>query len=218
MDFRGLLPADLAEVRSLNSAFLACLRSEPRARRWRDALPAEQQPLIDGLSDLQRERLAGTPFLLFSMRESDAEFWLPRFASSSTGDLFDVNPADDTPCERLACAALSFLWALARQNSYAARLVSGAPLHWCDLLAEQALLPLLQVAGYSDLVRPRLAGRSGFWRRLLQHGLASDGAVRGAAQLAAMQTVLTRQHAEPQPSMRAAACRTRLPALQRNEV
>lgn len=214
MDFRGLRPADLAEVRSLNSAFLYCLKRERSACRWRDALPDDVLPRLKGLSELQRERLASAPFLLLSLRESEPAFWRCCFAGETGADLFAASDMPDTPCEQLASAALSFLWALARQNPYAVRLLCGAPLDWCDALSEQALLPLLRAAGHADTVCPRLAARPGFWRRLLKDGLSSNTEVRHAAHLSAMQTVLTRQAAAPSRELRAAACYSRVPSLE----
>jgi len=168
--------------------------------------------MIRGLTELQIERLATTPFLLLSLRERDPDYWSFLGSDAPSADLLGTKrPAGE--CGQLAAASLGFLWQLARRNPYAARLVSGATLNWCEQLADCTLFRILQrTAGRSDMLRPRRAADVEFWGKLLGPGLCSEQQVRGAAQLSALQSILTEDPAARHRSLRAAACRTPMPS------
>jgi hypothetical protein len=213
MEFSGPQAADLANVTSLNHSFLVQLRASSRGRQWRRQLPPAVQVMIKGLTDLQIGRLAAAPFLLLSLRERDADCWRALAGDDSTLDLLQVLDGD-IDHGQLSLAGLAFLWALAGRNPYAARLISGAPLDWCEQLADRTLLGLLQrAAGRRDLLQPRLATSEGFWRRMLGPGLSSERVVRQAAHLTALQSILTEDPAAHYRPMRAAACSTLVPTL-----
>ena len=74
MDFNGPEPADLAEVRSLNIAFLEYLRAAPDGQLLQQ-LPTSLRPAVIALTDRQVQRLAAVPFLVLTMRESDHSSW-----------------------------------------------------------------------------------------------------------------------------------------------
>lgn len=213
MEFSGLQAADLANVTALNHAFLVQLRASSHGRQWRRQLLPAVQTMIKGLSDLQIGRLSAAPFLLLSLRERDTDYWRGLTGDDSNFDLLLAMDSDIDRCQ-LSTAALAFLWALARRNPYAARLISGAPLNWCEQLAERTLPGLLQrAAGRCDLLQPRFAASERCWRKLLGPGLSSERDVRQAAHLAALQSILTEDPATHYRPMRAAACSTLAPAL-----
>ena len=213
MEFRGPEPADFRNVQSMNAAFLRHMRGSPSGHELRQQMAPEVRSMIRGLTDLQIERLSTARFLLFSLRERDPNYWGLLGNDAPTSDLLSATHQADE-CGQLAAASLGFLWQLARRNPYAARLVSGATLNWCEQLAECTLLRVLQrTAGRSDLLRPRRAEDVAFWGKLLGPGLCSEREVRGAAQLSALQSVLTEDPAARYRSLRAAACRTAAPAL-----
>ena len=213
MDFSGPQATDFANVQSLNHAFLKCLRRPSCGRHLRQQLPQKIQRLVEGLTDFQVERLASAPFLLLSLRERDEDYWQALFDDEPGRDLLvAVDPGTETV--QLAIAALAFLWALAKRNPYATRLLSGATLNWCEQLAERTLLQLLQQsAGRRDLLQPRFAGNLHFWNKLLGPGLNSERDVRVAAHLAALQSVLTEAPTTRYRALRAAACSTVVPSL-----
>jgi len=213
MDFTGPEPADLANVNSLNHAFLVQLRAPSCGRPWRQQLSAAVQLMIKGLTDLHIGRLAAAPFLLFSLRERDADYWRVLSTDDSNLDLFGAIDKD-ADHDQLTIAGLAFLWALAGRNPYAARLVSGATLSWCEQMSDCTLLRLLQLtASRGDLLLPRLAGDEGIWKKLLGPGLSSEREVRKAAHLTALQSMLTEDPAAHYRPLRAAACSTWAPAL-----
>lgn len=215
MEFSGPQPADLVDVESLNRAFLACLRSKQAGASLRQKLPVAHHAALRRLTDLQIDRLAGAPFLLFSLREEDTAYWKQIFANEPGGDLFATPPAVDDPGARIVTAALGYIWQLARSNPYSTRLVCGASIHWCEQLAASPLVTLLQrCAERSDLLEPRLAADSRFWNRLLGPGLSPQDDVRRAAKLCALQTLLTGSATAAYTPARAAACRTATPARQ----
>jgi hypothetical protein len=214
MEFRGPEPADFANVRSLNKAFLKQLSLPTAGKRFCGQLSLALEPLMAGLTALQIQRLAKAPFLLFSLRELDDVYWTTIFADDPTGDLF-TPPGQPAPeSEQLIAAALGFLWQLSSRNPYAARVVSGASLSWCERLSEVTLFHLLQrTAGRDDLLILRLADNDNLWRKLLVAGISSEPEVRAAAQHCVLQTMLTNTQNGSYRALSAAACRVPAPAL-----
>lgn len=217
MEFIGPDPGDLKDVRALNRAFLEYLGGE-EGEALRRELPASLGLALPAMSQNQVERLAGVPFLLLSFCETDETYWDKRRPVASNDDLFSAAPAGAGPRYRIASAGLAFLWQLARRNPYAARLVCGASLGWCEQLAACTLLHVLECAVIDPcLVRPRLAPDEIFWQRLLGPALSSEPAVRRAARLCAMQAILQPDSARPGRNFRSAACRSTVPSLQLHE-
>ncbi len=213
MDFNGPEPADLAEVRSLNIAFLEYLRAAPEGQLLQQ-LPTSLRPAVVALTDRQVQRLAAVPFLLLTMRESDHSYWARLFGDRPMRDLFASAPVVVDELGRITSAALGFVWQLSRRNPYATRLVCGGSLDWCEQLAACTLLRLLRrVVDHQDLIGVRFAGNTEFWHRLLGAGLSSELDVRRAAHLCALQTVLTSRELTSGSRLRAAACHSAVPTL-----
>ncbi len=213
MDFNGPEPTDLAEVQSLNIAFLEYLRAAPDGLLLQQ-LPASLVPAVVALTDRQVQRLAAVPFLLLTMRESDHSYWARLFGEQSMRDLFASAPVVVDELGRITSAALGFVWQLSRRNPYATRLVCGGSLDWCEQLAACTLLRLLKRAvDHQDLIGVRFAGNIEFWHRLLGAGLSSELGVRRAAHLCALQTVLTSRELTNGSRLRAAACHSAVPTL-----
>jgi len=213
MDFFGPEPADLAEVRSLNIAFLEYLRAAPDGQLLQQ-LPASLRPAVVALTDRQVQRLAAVPFLLLTMRESDHSFWAQLFGDRPMRDLFASAPIVVDELGRITSAVLGFVWQLSRRNPYATRLVCGGSLDWCEQLAACTLLRLLQRAvDHQDLIEIRFAGNIEFWHRLLGAGLSSEPGVRSAAHLCALQTVLISRELTSGSRLRAAACHSAVPTM-----
>jgi hypothetical protein len=213
MEFNGPEAADLSDVRSLNVAFLELLSSGD-GEQLRRTLPASLRTAVAKLTHRQIERLAAVPFLLLSLSESDDAYWGRVSADSPVRDLFAPSHHVISPLGQIATAALGFLWQLARKNPYAARLVSGASLNWCEQLAASTLLLVMQRAAEDQrVVVPRMAANRAFWHRLLSAGLSSEAEVRRAAHLSALQTMLT-----PVPAtnrrFQSAACYSSVPAME----
>lgn len=213
MDFSGPDPADFRNVRSLNYEFLCRLRSSSAGVDLRQQMATEIGTIISSLTDLHVERLSATPFLLFSLRERDSDYWSFLSDDEPSGDLLlTVKPAEELG--QLAAACLGFLWQLAQRNPYATRLVSGATLSWCEQLADRTLFRVLQrMAGRPDLLCPRRAADAGFWLKLLGPGLSSEPDVRIAAQLSALQSILTEDPSARYHTLPAAACSSAVPTL-----
>jgi hypothetical protein len=213
MDFSGPQPADFDNIKSLNRAFLRRLRKTDRGQRLRQTLAPTLRVMIKGLTDLQLERLSATPFLLLSLRERDDDYWRVLNDIDAQDDLF-LEANTDAEANQLTAAALAFLWQLSRRNPYATRLVSGATLNWCEQLSDHTLLPLLQrTSGCIELLQPRMAENEEFWGKLLGPGLSSELNVRRAAQLTALQSMLTEDPARHYRPTRAAACNASMPSL-----
>jgi hypothetical protein len=212
MDFRGPEAADFANVKSLNRAFLGLLRETAAGRRIREQLPAPVHEIVRGLTDLQIHRLSAVPFLLLSLRERDDRYWQVLASDAADADLF-TSTSYDIDTGQLGTAAVAFLWQLSTRNPYAARLLSGGTLVWCEQLANCTLLRLLlRTMNSPDLLQPRLMNKVDFWKKLLGPGLSSEQNVRTAAHMAALQTMLTEDPAPQYRPLRAAACNSSAPS------
>ena len=200
MDYEGLTPDDLANVRALNAA-------------WLD-LTMEETGRIGRLTRRRRQRLAGTPFLLFSLRESDDKLWSRLLSNGRQPDL--LRRATESRDGRMAlqATALAFLWELSRRNPFVARVVGCAPLNWCELIASMTLMQLQELVAGELLIGPRFDAGSPQYRRLMQRGGSALREARRFAQMAAMQTLLTQGEIAQYGRLAAAACRMAGPAQQ----
>ena len=196
MDFQGLTEDDVTNVRALNRAWLQ--------------LTADGRERFAVLDEKRRKRLANAPFLLFTLRESETTFWIALLADRRQRELFAECP--DAGQRELQIASLAWLWGLARRNPYVARIVAGAPLEWCERVAAYPLVRLLRSAADADLVRPRFRVDSPVHRRLLTRGGSALRAARSAAQVAAMQAMLTAVEFTQFGQLPAAACRLQGPS------
>ena len=214
MQFEGPSADDYENVYSLNAAFIALLKRCPTARRCLQALPARQAGRLLGLTDHQAVRLARTPFLLFSFRERDDRFWEPVFDGDGARDLFAEPQAASDELGRLIAAGLGFVWQLARHNPYAARIICGASLHWCEQLTERTFLHVLALAAVqNELLVLRAAKDTQLWDKLLGSGVSRENAVRRAAHISALQRLLTSSAQPAGRSWAAAACAAKKPLL-----
>ncbi|MDH4124149.1 MAG: hypothetical protein OEW64_03580 [Gammaproteobacteria bacterium] len=214
MEFKGPEVADLFEVRCINMAYLEYLRST-HGEAQRQRLPGRLRPVVAALTQRQAERLASVPFLLLTLNESDEAYWSRVREQLPVCDLFAVGQDPVNPLVQVVVSALGFQWQLSRKNPYAARLVGGACLEWCEQLAACSLLRVLQCAvDCQRFVAPRQPGNEMLWTRLLGAGLSSADDVRRAAHLAALQLVLAPVHAMAGRQLRSAACHASVPVLE----
>lgn len=192
-EYPGPSRDDYANVLALNTAFLEASYE---------------------LKGPQRGRLAAAPFLLFSIRENDLDWWDRALADNRQGDLMAAPQLSNVELRGIQSAAIGFLWQLARRNPYAARIMSGATIAWCEKLASLPLVTLLdRVGARSDLMTSRLEGHDDSRHRLLGSGTSSRQRVRHASQLVVLQSLLTRTGPEQYQRLPAAACRMSGPRL-----
>jgi hypothetical protein len=214
VEFRGPGATDFENVHSLNRAFLKLLKCDPDAGKCLQGLAPTLAGRLSSLTDGEAERLSVTPFLLLSFRERDDEFWEVIFAEVAHRDLFALprQPSDDLG--RLISAGLGFVWQLARQNPFAARLVCGASLYWCEQLTERTFFRVLATAGArADVLTLRCATDAGLWAKLLASGVSREKQVRRAAHISALQSVLTRSSMPDRKRWAAAACAVKAPTM-----
>ncbi len=190
MDYLGPQHADYTNVRALNRAFLGLFADAARAEGLCRGLNADLFERLQAQRSLQRERLANAPFLLFSLREADGDFWDGLFATCGERDMF-ASAVSDQAVSCLITASVAYLWQLAGQNAYAARVICGASLHWCEQVAEQPLMDIVQAAARVDVLRLRSPADSALWHKLLDDATSAERAVRDAACITALQRVLT---------------------------
>jgi hypothetical protein len=185
-EFPGPSPDDYANVLALNTAFI--------------------KAAFD-MKGPQRGRLAAAPFLLFSCRERDLEWWDAALVENHQGDLMAAPELESPALRRIQTASLSFLWHLARRNPYATRIISGATVSWCEKITELPLVTLLDRVGVrGDLMQSRLNSPDEHAARLLGDGTSSKRKVRRSTQLAALQSLLTHARIDNYARLPAAAC------------
>lgn len=184
-EFPAPAAEDYANVKALNAMFIDATQS---------------------LKGPQRGRLAVSPFLLFSLRETDVGWW--DAALDQQRDLMDCEEQQNVGLRRLQIAALSFMWQLAKRNPYASRILSGASTDWCDRIAGVALVTLLDRVGRrADLLVSRLDDSTAHAAQLLTDGVCAERDLRHVAQLTVLQLLLTDCGPDTAGRLPAAACR-----------
>ena len=191
MEYEGLSRDDLDNVRALNRAWLE----------------------LDGSAELRRsakrlERLAATPFLLFSFCEHDDARWRRLLGEQRQQDMLQQETVISTELRQLQAAGLGFLWELVRRNPYVARIISGAPLHWCAQVAASTLVQVMECSRFK-IIEPRFADGTSLKHRLLGGGSALEREMRIFAQIGALQSMLTSGQPAQYGRLPAAACRMR---------
>jgi len=208
MDYKGPTEDDLANIRALNRYFLVAI-AETDGEAFGELATRR-------LSDSQRARLAGAPFLLFSFREQDSDYWQHVLSDDPQIDLGESHDLPSEKLRHLQVAGLGFLWQLARRNPYVTRIVSGAPVSWCEQLARATLARLLdRAASRSDLLCARFADEDNIWRRLLDSGVHAQRSLRRMSHHCALQVLLTRGRAVQHDVVSAAACNMQNPVRRR---
>ena len=196
-EFPGPSTDDYANVLALNTAFIKAAFE---------------------MKGPQRGRLAAAPFLLFSFRERDLPWWDEALLDHRQGDLMVGADIENPELRRIQTAALSFLWQLARRNSYATRIISGATVSWCEKISDLPLVTLLdRVAVRGDLMQSRLDNPDVLGERLLSDGTSSKRDVRRSSQLTALQSLLTRAAFDNYTRLPAAACKMARPMRVRDK-
>lgn len=207
MEYQGLTTGDLVNISALNRCFLRAVAGAES--RVFGAISACRMSLDE------QSRLANAPFLLFSLREHDDDFWHKLLDENPQLEFIDQG---EQPCPeicQLQAAGLSFLWQLARRNPYAVRLICGASVSWCEQIAQLTLVALLaRSANRHDLIGPRFADDDIFWRRLLGNGVAKSHKLRRASHHSALQHMLTHRRTSERARLSAAACAMRAPVRQ----
>ena len=178
MEYEGLTQDDLANVRALNRAWLRCrdggdVVAQSLTAQRLERLAAQRTPMIQTLAGLFEDR--------------------------AQRDLLREPPPSNGGLRELQSAGLAFLWELARRNPYAARIVSGAPSHWCEQIASATLMQLLDRSSCCDLIQSRFENISKMHKSF--------------AQIGALQSMLTTGQPARDGRMAAAACR--MPATTR---
>jgi hypothetical protein len=214
MEFAGPDAADFANVRALNGAFLELARRRRLTRASLNGLEEKLAGRLQGLTENQASRLAAAPFLLFSFRERDARLWEQLLQAAGNRDLFTIASAAGDELARLTAAGLGFVWQLAQRNPYAARVLAGASLHWCEQIAERTFLQLLAITSIrDDLLQLRSGSDSDLWRKLLDAGVMRDDRLRQCAHVSALQAILTHDRIDIRQAWPAAARKIDRPGL-----
>jgi len=205
MHYQGPTAADLDNIRALNRCFLGTFAGSGRAG-----------PLQGDLTESQQVRLGYAPFLLFSFREAESDFWDQVLSQDRQLELIRPAPAVDDGARELQVAGLSFLWHLSRRNPYVVRLVSGAPVSWCERVAGLTLIGLLnRTSRRADLVVPRFRDQGHIWQRLLTSGISARPALRSLSHRSVLQAMLTSARLVNYERLQAAAAS--LPTPKRRE-
>lgn len=191
MYFAGLEKADLADLLELNRGFLELLGAESAGQTILANVPDRIVGRMQSLTGRDRRRLARVPFLLCTCHAGDVEYWQALLAPGAAGDLFVDRTQQGPGLLRLTSGVIGFAWQLARKNPFAARLLTGASAAWCEEIASQPLLRLIESACRSeDGIRLRMAHEDRFWGHLLRHAVSDDPLIRRAARTSGLQRTL----------------------------
>ena len=197
MAFDGPQKADFGNIVPFNQEFLALLRQEKGLRKSIVELPESQRQRLVTLDRPEALRLAETPFLLFSFREHDDVYWDRILTEPASPGLFQKRVSENV--RNLMSSALGFIWHLAQRDPFTLRLFSGAPLSWCENIADLTLHHLLDAVYRSgDLPVLRFSYHRELWRSLLDGGVSGRVPIRMAAQLSSLQIVLSRSQQSTQ--------------------
>ena len=196
MRYEGITSDDLVNVHALNTAWLGLAEDAG----------------IRAMSQARRNRLAAVPFLLFTFRESDDGFWQQLVEHRPQLDLLKEAPDGTAEVRRLQNSGLAFMWDLARRNPYVARVISGAPLQWCDRISAVTIAELLERAAHHSLIGSRFANNSTMYGQLVSRGTSATTSARRFSQIAALQSLLMSGASRDDARLPAAACRMRPPA------
>ena len=197
MAFDSPLTADFGNIVPLNREFLELLRTEKGLRKSVMELPEYQHHRLVTLDRSEALRLAETPFLLFSFREHDDVYWDRILTEPGSPGLFHGRISENV--STLMSSALGLIWHLAQRDPFTLRLFSGAPLSWCETIADLTLHHLLDATCRSgDLPVLRFSYHRELWRSLLDGGVSGRVSVRKATQLSALQIVLSRSQQNAQ--------------------
>ena len=190
MFYDGPTQTDYVNIQALNREFLKLMRSCPD-RFELDSLLASR---LAKLGRAQLERLAWTPFLLFSVSEQDEIAWQEICRDNPNHDLFENRSSGDADIGNLLATTIGFLWQLAQQNPYSVRMICGGSPAWCELISAMTYFELVSFArNRGDLLTLRQAPNADIWRKLLLDGVRAERQIRSAAHIAALQTLLTCQ-------------------------
>ena len=210
MSYQCPARSDFTNMSALNREFICILRTTPGLAGFDEAV----QHRLALLGRRQIDWLAATPFLLYSLQEHDVHNWQQLLYADPNADLFDELTSGCPAMNDLAATTAGFLWQLAQQNPYSVRLISGASEPWCQLVGGVTYCELLnQVRRRDGLIVLRDADNRDLWRKLLDSGVSSDSRLRNAAQISALQTLLTTASMTQESDWRAAACAGNAPQL-----
>ena len=183
MLYQGPSTDDLDNIHALNRRFLETL---PNAG-FSGCLSRRR------LSASQQAHLGCAPFLLFSFREGEPDYWKHVLSDDAQLRLLPSESPLNAMTRELQVAGLSFLWHLSRYNPYAVRIVSGAPHSWCEQVAALPVATFLhRTAERADMLVPRFRDQADVWQRLLKSGVSPNAKLRAMSHQSAFQTMVTR--------------------------
>lgn len=149
-----LHPTLLADVSALNRRFIGELAAAAGVGRFA-ADPELARRLAARLRQVD-PRWPDCPFLLYRLVRSHE--------AAEPACLDPYAPGVSS----LVTVTLGFVWQLAREQSPAARAVTGADEDWCDALGALCIAQLPLLSNHLSL-RPRLIDVPGFWQDLARH-------------------------------------------------
>lgn len=203
--------SDYVNVRALNREFLRLARTSPA---YIDFDSVQRHSLL-ALGAKQRENLAATPFLLFSLHDYDTATWQQLLSGERANDMFRNLSTTPAEISNLLTATIAFLWQLAQRNPYAARLISGAEAQWCERISAVTSFDLVsRVNQRADLLTIRRTASTDIWAKLLDPGVSPKHPIRSAAHMAVLQALLATPSAALTTAWPLAACKTQRPHLQ----
>ena len=190
-----ILRFDLLDAQhGLNADYLELLQAEQRygtCSAQLQFLPSRLHARLAGLADIERQRLARTPYALYSLRFEDERFWTQ--LSEPAEHSLDVRYAGSrsTCLQTQFCeTALLQAYQVARTMPLAARLMYSMREPVRERLAALPLWRIRRLAAdHPSLLLPKWPTHACFWPDLLSCSSASDGARLTTVQLLGVQLI-----------------------------
>jgi len=193
-----LTTALLARVHALNLDYLELLAADCRrtpctgqARR----LPAQLHPWIRTLSHAACDRLAASPFALYSLRFEDGLFW-EQVCRDAKRTAMSIPVAQRYACTKGSAAqafcevALLHAWHVTAVNRLSTRIVYAMPEVTAGRLARLTMWQVKRLAAeHPDLLAPGWPAHPAFWRDLLRFAHMGDQVRLSAAKLLGTQLI-----------------------------
>jgi hypothetical protein len=168
----------LARLRELNGDYLEFLSDAQTAEAFGGCeLPTGILRALAALSPDARRVFAASPFALFSLRFSDAEFWsraIQNITREPAIARYGCMATPDRPRCAFVAVALTFAWHVVQSDRMAARLLFGIPDAVGRILAHASLSRLGQLAGEPGLIAPRWSNNPRFWPDILKFAAVKD--------------------------------------------
>lgn len=186
-----VLRADLlARIHTLNADYLELLATQSAASELSSGLPPRVHAALLALGPSERQRIARTPYALYSFRFDEVRFWQKLCAPAADSLAHRYRAAATSMIDAFCELALIDVWQVAQTDALAARLLYGLPDVVRTLLIAQPLWRIKRIAAeHSRVLAPRWPANRRYWPDLIRFAQENDAVGLRTAQLLGTQLI-----------------------------